>query len=90
MGVLPSGEIAFLGFDPSSATSGIFLNSAGQSRLLLNASTPAPGGGTFNNVSNLALNSLDQAIHGAVHKLKKSIDSALGKGSTLDHLRDRH
>jgi hypothetical protein len=54
------GEIAFLGFDPSSATSGIFLNSAGQSRLLLNASTPAPGGGTFNNVSNLALNSLDQ------------------------------
>ena len=34
--------------------------------------------------------SLDQAIHGAVHKLKKSIDSALGKGSALDHLRDRH
>jgi hypothetical protein len=33
--------------------------------------------------------SLDQAIHGAVHKLKKSIDSALGKDSTLDHLRDR-
>jgi hypothetical protein len=54
------GEIAFLGFDPTSATSGIFLNSAGQSQLLLNASTPAPGGGTFNNVSNLALNSLDQ------------------------------
>jgi len=54
------GVIAFLGFDPSSATSGIFLNSAGQSQLLLNASTPAPGGGTFNNVSNLALNSLNQ------------------------------
>ena len=54
------GEIAFLGFDPSSATSGIFLNSAGLSQLLLNASTPTPGGGTFNNVSNLALNSLDQ------------------------------
>ena len=34
--------------------------------------------------------SMDQAIHGAVHKLKKSIDSALGKDSTLDHLRDRH
>jgi ribosome-associated translation inhibitor RaiA len=26
--------------------------------------------------------SLDQAIHDAVHKLKKSIDSALGKGQT--------
>jgi hypothetical protein len=59
------GEIAFLGFDPSSATSGIFLNSAGQSHLLLNASTPAPGGGTFNNVSNLALNTLDQVAFGA-------------------------
>jgi hypothetical protein len=59
------GEIAFLGFDPSSATSGIFLNSAGQSQLLLNASTPAPGGGTFNNVSNLALNSLGQVAFGA-------------------------
>ena len=35
-------------------------------------------------------NSLDQAIHGAVHKLKQSIDSALGKESTLDHFRDRH
>ena len=34
--------------------------------------------------------SMDQAIHGAVHKLKKSIDSTLGKESTLDHLRDRH
>ena len=54
------GEIAFLGFDPSSSTSGIFLNSGGQNRLLLSGSTPAPGGGTFNNVSNLALNSLDQ------------------------------
>jgi hypothetical protein len=34
--------------------------------------------------------SMDQAIHGAVHKLKKSVDSALGKESTRDHLRDRH
>jgi ribosome-associated translation inhibitor RaiA len=34
--------------------------------------------------------SMDHAIHGAVYKLKKSIDSALGKDSTLDHLRDRH
>jgi len=33
---------------------------------------------------------MDQAIHGAVHKLKKSVDSAFGKESTLDHLRDRH
>jgi len=54
------GEIAFIGFDPNSSTSGIFLNSGGQNQLLLSASTPAPGGGTFNNVSNLALNSLDQ------------------------------
>jgi hypothetical protein len=54
------GEIAFIGFDPNSSTSGIFLNSGRQNQLLLSASTPAPGGGTFNNVSNLALNSLDQ------------------------------
>jgi hypothetical protein len=33
---------------------------------------------------------MDQAIHGAVQKLKKSVDSALGKESSLDHLRDRH
>ena len=33
---------------------------------------------------------MDQAIHGAVQKLKKSVDSAFGKESTLDHLRDRH
>jgi hypothetical protein len=30
------------------------------------------------------------AIHGAVHSLKKSVESALGKESTLDHRRDRH
>jgi hypothetical protein len=34
--------------------------------------------------------SMDQAIYGAVHKLKKSVDSAFGKESTPDHLRDRH
>ncbi len=33
---------------------------------------------------------MDQAIHGAVQKLKKSVDSAVGKESTQDHLRDRH
>jgi ribosome-associated translation inhibitor RaiA len=33
---------------------------------------------------------MDQAIHGAVHRLKKSVDSALGKESTQDHLWDRH
>ena len=33
---------------------------------------------------------MDQAIHGAVHRLKKSVDSAFGKESTRDHLRDRH
>jgi hypothetical protein len=54
------GEIAFLGFDPNSFTSGIFLNAGGQNRLLVSASAPAPGGGTLSNFSNLALNSLDQ------------------------------
>ena len=33
--------------------------------------------------------SMDQAIRGAVHKLKKSIDSAVGKESTSDRIRDR-
>jgi ribosome-associated translation inhibitor RaiA len=32
---------------------------------------------------------MDQAIHGAVQRLKKSVDGAIGKESTLDHLRDR-
>jgi hypothetical protein len=54
------GQIAFYGFDPNSLTSGVFLNSGGVNQLLLSASTPAPGGGTFNNLSNLTLNSLDQ------------------------------
>jgi ribosome-associated translation inhibitor RaiA len=33
---------------------------------------------------------MDQAIHGAIHRLKKSVDSALGKEFTQDHLRDLH
>ena len=31
---------------------------------------------------------MDQAIHGAVDSLKKSVESAFGKESTLDHRRD--
>lgn len=54
------GEVAFPAFDPNTFTSGIFLNSAGQNELLLNGSTPVPGGGTLGEFSNLALNSLDQ------------------------------
>jgi hypothetical protein len=33
---------------------------------------------------------MDQAIQGAVHDLKKSVESAFGKESTLDHGRDHH
>jgi len=33
---------------------------------------------------------MDEAIRGAVHSLKKSVESAFGKESTLDHLRDHH
>jgi hypothetical protein len=33
---------------------------------------------------------MDQAIRGAVHNLKKSVESAFGKESTLDHLRNHH
>jgi Sigma 54 modulation protein / S30EA ribosomal protein len=33
---------------------------------------------------------MDQAIRGAVHSLKKSVESAFGKESTLDNLRDHH
>jgi len=54
------GEIAFNGFDPASQTSGTFLNSSGQTRLLLSSATPLPGGGTLGNPINLALNNLDQ------------------------------
>ena len=33
---------------------------------------------------------MEQAIRGAVHSLKKSVESAFGKESTLNHLRDHH
>lgn len=33
---------------------------------------------------------MNQAIGGAVHSLKKSVESAFGRESTSDHLRDRH
>ena len=33
---------------------------------------------------------IDQAIQGAIHKLKKSIEGAFGKETTRDHLRDHH
>jgi hypothetical protein len=33
---------------------------------------------------------LEQAIQGAIHNLKKSVESAFGKETTRDHLRDHH
>ena len=33
---------------------------------------------------------MEQAIHGAIHNMKKSIESAFGKDSTQDRLRDHH
>ena len=33
---------------------------------------------------------MERAIHGAIHNLKKSLESALGKESTRDQLRDHH
>jgi hypothetical protein len=33
---------------------------------------------------------MEQAIQGAVHDLKKSVEGAFGKESTQDHGRDRH
>ena len=33
---------------------------------------------------------MEQAIHGAIHNVKKSVESALGKETTRDHLRDHH
>ena len=33
---------------------------------------------------------MDQAIRGAVHSLKKSVESAFGKESASNHLRDHH
>jgi hypothetical protein len=63
-GTIPSindkGEIAFVGVNLANFAPGIFLNSKGQSTLLLNAATPAPGGGTFGQFFNVSLNTLDQ------------------------------
>ena len=33
---------------------------------------------------------MEQAIHGAIHTLKKSVESALGKESARDNPRDHH
>jgi hypothetical protein len=33
---------------------------------------------------------LELAIQGAIHNLKKSVESAFGKETTRDHLRDHH
>lgn len=33
---------------------------------------------------------LEQAIQGAIHNLKKSVESAFGKETTRDHLRDHN
>lgn len=54
------GETAFVGVNLTNFAPGIFLNSKGQNTLLLNASTPVPGGGTFSQFFNLSLNNLDQ------------------------------
>ena len=63
-GTVPSindkGEIAFVGVNLANFAPGIFLNSKGQNTLLLNAATPAPGGGTFGQFFNLSLNTLGQ------------------------------
>jgi len=93
------GEIAFKGFDPASQTSGTFLNSSGQTRLLLSAATPLPGGGTLGNPINLALKNLDQlafmaqpfpgpagvftAINGIVTPLATDCAAAPGGGNFL-------
>jgi hypothetical protein len=33
---------------------------------------------------------IQQAIHGAIHNRKKAVESALGKETTRNHLRDHH
>lgn len=53
------GNIAFNGFAPGSGTSGVFLDSNGQTQLLLSAATQLPGGTGLNNITNLALNNQD-------------------------------
>lgn len=50
------GDIAFNGFAPGIGTGGVFLNSNGQTQLLLSAARQLPDGTTLNNITNLALN----------------------------------
>ncbi|UFZ07975.1 HPF/RaiA family ribosome-associated protein [Bradyrhizobium ontarionense] len=33
---------------------------------------------------------MEQAVRGAIHKLKRALDHAFGKEAVADHLRDRH
>ena len=33
---------------------------------------------------------MERAVHGAIHHLKKSVESVLGKDSTRNHLREHH
>ncbi len=54
------GGLAYTGFDPVSFGVGIYLNSKGQTKLLVSGATPAPGGGTLANFANLALSNQDQ------------------------------
>ena len=59
-GINDKGDIAFQAFQPSTGTSGVFLNSNGTTSLLLSSSTPLPGGGTAINISNMVLNNQEQ------------------------------
>lgn len=54
-----SADIAFNGFAPGIQTRGVFLNSNGQTNLLLSAATQLPDGTSLNNITNLALNNDD-------------------------------
>jgi hypothetical protein len=54
------GETAFVGVDLASFAAGVYLNTKGQTQLLLPAATPVPGGGTFGQFVSLALNNLHQ------------------------------
>jgi hypothetical protein len=56
-----NGDIAFTGFAPATQTRGVFLNSNGQTQLVLDAATKLPDGTSLNNITNLALNN-DQSL----------------------------
>jgi hypothetical protein len=51
-----NGDIAITGFVPATQTRGVFLNSNGQTQLLLDGATMLPDGTSLNNITNLALN----------------------------------